>query len=391
MDAIESAKKSIGKSLSKLPNAGVEKENDVFKKPPVLVEISWQTYKILGFIFFGLSFAIMKYIVDHFEKKIDDEEIISVLKIVSFFFILNFGTFLFITIYYKYIKSIKGAKGPKGNNGIRGSQGSSTSCNICEKKSGSFSKEKKTPMKNEIIETPTVLSFKPDNSNKNVWKGIVTKGDPNNPAHKIFTDQSNGIYKSFIVINPDTLGVNKNGCTEKSPGFLIDYKPIIGVSASINSSTGELYSILYLYDKNKRHSPLRYKYTPDTTKQIGSKKKGDGVEFRAPKNSAVYKVKVYNNGSIIKSVRFYCADITTGKQVKVMDPYSSKMRNYATIGISVDENDTTIKIGSVTCNKIIAIDNSRRRTIQPFISAVGGFGTEDKVCALSFTGASYLQ
>ena len=43
-------------------------------------------------------------------------------KIVSFFFILNFGTFLFITIYYKYRKSIKGAKDAKAkaNNGKLG-------------------------------------------------------------------------------------------------------------------------------------------------------------------------------------------------------------------------------------------------------------------------------
>ena len=150
--SLESAKKSIGSSLSKLPNAGVEKENNVFKKSPVLIEISWQTYRLVGFIFFGLSFVIMKYIVDHFEQKIDDGEIMNVLKIVSFFFILNFGTFLFITVYYKFRKSVKGVEGPRGDLGVRGPQGASSNCNICKVKTGSFKKDRKTPMKKEQIE-----------------------------------------------------------------------------------------------------------------------------------------------------------------------------------------------------------------------------------------------
>ena len=132
-----------GSSLSKLPNAGIEKENDVFKKPPVIIEISWKTYRLAGFIFFGLSFAIMKYIVDHFEEKINDGEIMNVLKIVSFFFILNFGTFLFMTVYYKFRKSVKGVKGPKGDIGIRGAQGKSSNCNICKVKTGGFKKIEK--------------------------------------------------------------------------------------------------------------------------------------------------------------------------------------------------------------------------------------------------------
>ena len=91
---------------------------------------------------------------------------------------------------------------------------------------------------------------------------------------------------------------------------------------------------MFFYDGNKRHSIHNYKYKPFTEIKLGAEtKKGDAFEFRAPKNSAVYKVKTYDNGNIIKGIRFYCADIKTGKHVKVLDPSTSKMRNYAHIGV----------------------------------------------------------
>ena len=126
---------SIGGGLDKLANShNIGLNNNIYKKPPQYLEIGWKTYRVAGFIFFILSFAVMKYIVDYFKKTIDDKELINILRIVSFFFILNFGTFLFITIYYKYRKSVKGIPGPKGNRGIRGAQGKTNNCNICRRK-----------------------------------------------------------------------------------------------------------------------------------------------------------------------------------------------------------------------------------------------------------------
>lgn len=390
---LDNSKKSIGKALSKLPNAGIEKRSDIFKKPPQIIEITWQTYRILGFIFFGLSFAVMKYIVDHFEKKIDDDEIMSVLKIVSFFFILNFGAFLFMNVYYKYRKSVKGVKGAKGDAGIRGPQGSANHCNICKVKSGGFKKERKTPKQKEIIEKTTIYNF--ETGNKNVWKGFVNPSSTNQATYHINIEGQS--EKSFIIMNPDTIGVGgvSDECTHITPVWLGNgiKKPIIGVSASINSNTGELYSIMYFYDGNKKHSKNRYKYTPSLESKIGiDDKKGDGVEFRAPKNSAVYKVTVFDNGSIIKAVRFYCADITTGAQVKVLDPLTNKMRKYANIGIAIDENDQTINSQTVSCNKLFRIETGNHtRIIQPFLSQVSGYKSNKHVCALSFLGACYLS
>ena len=42
-------------------------------------------------------------------------------------------------------------------------------------------------------------------------------------------------------------------------------------------------------------------------------------------------LEVFNNGSIIKSVRLYCANITTGKTINVLDPSTNKIRKYASI------------------------------------------------------------
>ena len=192
-------------------------------------------------------------------------------------------------------------------------------------------------------------------------------------------------------MTPDTIGVGKNSggtCSVLSDLWLPGKKPIIGVSASINNNNGDLYSIMFFYDGNKRHSAYNYKYTPFTNIKLGSNsKKGDAFEFRAPKNSAVYKVKTYDNGNIIKAIRFYCADVKTGKQVKVLDPFTSKMRNYAHIGVSIDENNQTINIQSISCNKIV----QNNKVIQPFLSRVGGWQTNDHVCAISFSGASYFS
>ena len=50
--------------LPKMDSQGVEKENEHLKAPPKYFEISWQTYRLAGFILFALSFAAMKYIID---------------------------------------------------------------------------------------------------------------------------------------------------------------------------------------------------------------------------------------------------------------------------------------------------------------------------------------
>ena len=52
---IEAAKSSINDGLVRFEHQDIEQDNSHLKAPPKYIEISWKTYRILGFIFFGLS------------------------------------------------------------------------------------------------------------------------------------------------------------------------------------------------------------------------------------------------------------------------------------------------------------------------------------------------
>ena len=408
---------SLG-DLGKSSNVVSQKQN-IYKKPAKIIDIDWKVYRIGAFIFFILSFVVMKYLVDHFKEQIDDVELLSILKIVSFFFILNFGTFLFITVYYKYRKTVQGAKGPRGDSGGRGGQGRSNYCNICAHKTGSFKKEiKKLPMKEIIDNSSVVLDL---SIQKTGWFAFTNKDD-NTPIHNITFDESKS--KSFIIMTPGYLGVAHPTDTTylkdlwvgpaplKDLWFVKDtvpisvaekdkiyqHKPIIGASASFHEKTGELYSLLYFYDGNKAHNPNKYRYKPmkldnadDDTKPIThfgrNDKIGVGAEFKAPSNSAVYKVEVLTNDKIIMAVRFYCANIMTGEPVLVLDPLTNKMRRYATIGKAVTKDDPSTIVQSTTAGKFYHGD----KFYQSFISNVGAYYDTTRIYSLGFFGASYYN
>ena len=384
----------------------VSQKHNIYKKPAKIIDIDWKVYRIGAFIFFILSFVVMKYLVDHFKEQIDDVELLSILKIVSFFFILNFGTFLFITVYYKYRKTVQGVKGPRGDSGGRGGQGRSNYCNICAHKTGSFKKEiKKLPMKEIIDNSSVVLDL---SIQKTGWFAFT---DGTTPIHKITFDDS----KSFIIMTPGYLGVaHPTGTTPLKDLWvgpasapisvtgkddIYQHKPIIGASASFHEKTGELYSLLYFYDGNKAHNPNKYRYKPmklyneaDTTKPIThfgrNDKIGVGAEFKAPSNSAVYKVEVLTNDKIIMAVRFYCANIMTGEPVLVLDPLTNKMRRYATIGKAVTKDDPSIIVQSTTAGKFYHGD----KFYQSFISNVGAYHDDTtRIYSLGFFGASYYN
>lgn len=373
---------NLGGGLNRLAKSQeIEKKKNQFRKPPQLVEISWKTYRIAGFIFFALSFFVMKYIIDHFEKKIEDQELMSILKIVSFFFILNFGTFIFITVYYKYRKSVKGIKGVKGNRGPRGDQGKSDNCNICNIKTGSFRKEiKRPPIKEKVDTSDVVFDFT----------------EPSETWQSIKNYYENGTT-SIVVLTPGYLGPPHKNTAKKYTA--VENKPIIGVSASFNEVTGELYSISYFYDKNKKHNPHKYKYRPikyDSEKTVFGRqdKKGTSVDFRAPANSAIYKVEVFHNNLVIQSVRFYCADIKTGYPVKVLDPITGSFQDYATIGKIIKESDTNNIRDSITSNPIVIGKKNtdgtiKRKYIQTFISEVGVYSDDERIYSLGFL-SSYV-
>jgi hypothetical protein len=361
--------------LPKKDYQGVEKENEHLKAPPKYLEITWQTYRFAGIVLFALSFAAMKYIIDYFREKTNDPELLNILKIISFFFILNFGTFLFVTIYYKYRKSIKGAKGPKGNLGKRGHKGSPSYCNICELKTGGYRRNYKNKPMKENIEESVLINFE-SIPNKG-WKALPDKLNINSKSHRIMTPSRLGPGSITSLTNPTHVSEDTNN------------KPIIGVSASYNKNSGELYSIMYLVDKNKNHNPEKYRYKPLNTNPYGlNKKTGSGIEFKAPPNSAVNKIELFHNGEKIKCMKFYCADITTGEPVKVLDPSTNKMRSHANIGAKISRNDNTLNYEYVESTGLVL----QGKYYPAFISKVEGFYNITKgINILGFTKASIYE
>lgn len=394
MNSVNSVNNSImnnvNSGLEKLNNPEIRTENNHLKLAPKYFEVSWQTYRLLGFIFFVLSFAVMKYIVDFFSEKIDDPELINILKIISFFFILNFGTFLFITVYYKYRKSIKGVKGAIGDQGKRGPQGDASFCNICEKKSGGFRRDiKAKPIKEEIV--PSVLLNFEENK-KPYWKLLNNRIRLGNKKFRIMTPSYLGPGKpADSTEKPDIRYPAENKITQifdipKQDPFKDQVKPIIGVSASFNEYSGELYSILFFVDKNKFHNPQKYKFTP-LGKNIGKlTKKGVGTEFKCPKNSAIYKIELFHNGSMIVSLRLFCANVETGERIKVIDPISNNLRNYATIGKQISKDDKEYFHEVVEAGRFIA----NGEMYQAFISQVGARvdSSNNNINSLGFLNAS---
>mgnify|MGYP001480413686 CR=1 FL=1 len=404
---IEAAKSSMNDGLVRFEHQDIEQDNSHLKAPPKYIEISWKTYRILGFIFFGLSFAVMKYIVDFFQEKIEDKELMNIVKIVSFFFILNFGTFLFITIYYKYRKSIKGAKGDKGNNGKRGPQGNPSYCNICEKKTGGFRREKKLePFREEVEDNVLLRSF--DQVNEPIWQLLENRIIFNSGAHN---------EKSFLVMSPSYLGPGKPGpedidtsTTVEDKTYPLDndynlrtgdptkpslreFKPIIGVSATFDEMTGELYSIIFLKDANSKHNSKSYNFEPINDVPFGaSDKKGKAVELNCPPNTAIYKIEIFHNGDFIVSMRFFCADIFTGEHKKIVDPVSGMKRKYATIGKRVSKNDDKLNYETVESSGFI----HNTKYYPTFICRVAGVygkstSSNQKIYALGFLNSCFYQ
>jgi hypothetical protein len=379
---------SISNGLSKIDNPDIKTDKSHLKAAPKYFEISWKTYRITAFIIFILTFGIMKYIVDYFKETIEDEELINIIKIVSFFFILNFGTFLFINVYYKYRKSIKGATGPSGTGGRRGRQGKTSYCNTCEKKTASFKREyDMEPMKEEVVVSPLLLTFNDTESPK--WKHISENIQLTKSFRLLIPSYLGPGAPDGLTITPLTLPTNVNGANN----------PIIGVSASFNKDTGELYSLMYLQDKNKTHNPRKYKFSPfgSVAGQVDqgfgrTDKKGESVEINCRPNSAINKVEVFHNGVIIKSIRFYAADVNTGEPVKILDPATSKMRKYATLGINVSRSDPTIISELSECSGFVY----QGKYYPVFFSQVGAYQEVDsdqikKIYSLGFLKCAVYQ
>ena len=200
----------------------------------------------------------------------------------------------------------------------------------------------------EKIEESVLIDF--ENTPNKGWKR-PDKLNINSKSHRIMTPSRLGPWLNYRLTNPNNVSEDTNN------------KPIIGVSASFNKDTGEIYSIMYLIDKNKNHNPKKYRYKPLNTTPYGlNKKMGSGVEFKAPPNSAVNKIELFHNGDKIKCMKFYCADIKTGEPVKVLDQINKqKMRSHANIGAKISRNDKTLNYEYVESTGLVCSGGNKNK------------------------------
>ena len=410
-------------------------KNRSFKKPrnlkPKYLELTWRFCRNVSYIIVFISFGVLKYVYDIFVKRNADEYILKVFRILSFFIIINLVTYCFLYSYYQYRKNVKGAKGPPGMRGKRGLQGKSESCNICDTKVGTFRRNRKIKDKKEYVkEIPTV-----DFEEKSVkgWYTLNNKynydcnttspvqgGEPNT------TDAvENNRNKTFNIINRTTLGPipRTPGVTVPVYGGTSDNitspaptlsntpttrqdKPIIGVAANFDKYNGTLYTLQYMYDKNKEHDPYNHKiglFGGIKNGKFGiDEDKGEKHNFVCPPNSAIYRVDSVSNPDGIKGLKFYCQDINTGKQVKALDTNNKKVTGVV-FGINPRQDTKTLNYQSTQCNstKIKVYDTinkngeqknvTYRKIIPSFFSNVGASYDDKNIKNLKFNNCSYYK
>ena len=97
-------------------------------------------------------------------------------------------------------------------------------------------------------------------------------------------------------------------------------KPIVGLP-NFDKYDGTLYTLQYMYDKNKEHDPYNHKIGLMVALKMVSleliEDKGEKHNFVCPPNSAICRVGGVSNPDGIKGLKFYCQDIN-GKQVKAL-------------------------------------------------------------------------
>ena len=135
-------------------------------------------------------------------------------------------------------------------------------------------------------------------------------------------------------------------------------KPIIGVAANYNKTENKITALQYFYDKNKVHNSKKYdigikKIGDSSTKEtIGDHDTGSDLtekyNFMCPPNSAIYKVAGAYDSMGIRGLKFYCQDITTGKQVKAYNN-NNRLVDGVTFGIEPNPSDENYHYDKSEC------------------------------------------
>jgi hypothetical protein len=135
-------------------------------------------------------------------------------------------------------------------------------------------------------------------------------------------------------------------------------KPIIGVAANYNKNENKITALQYFYDKNKVHNSKKYdigikKTGTSTNETIGEHDTGSDLtekyNFMCPPNSAINKVEGSYDSMGIRGLKFYCQDITTGKQVKAYNN-NNRLVDGVTFGIEPNPSDENYHYDKSECH-----------------------------------------
>ena len=406
---LNTVKNDVSNSLEKMPKTEILKKTE--KPKPKYLELTWRFYRNVSYIILFLSFVILKYVYDIFVQRGADDYVLKLYRILSFFIIINLVTYAFLVSYHKYRSSVKGVKGPPGKRGKRGPQGLSESCNICEKKIGTFRRNRKVHDKKEYVKEIPTIDFENEKQtgwytlqnkykydcNVNVSGGVANQNDA--------TESNNN--KIFTILNQTTLGPENGNNTNnsiKSPTSNPN-KPIIGAAANFNKNNGTLYTLQYMYDRNKEHDPLNHKVGllggPNGKFGINTDK-GEKHNFLCPPNSAIYRVDTVSDPKGIRGLKFYCQDIISGKQVKALDNDNKEVSGVV-FGVEPRPDTKTLNYQTTQCNstKVKVYDTLKkngnkknttyRKIIPTFFSDVGASSDNKNIKNVKFNKCSYYR
>ena len=363
-----------------------EKSENNFKveKTPEFLDYSWQVYRAVSLTIILLLIFGFKIAETYLVKYEFSDEMISMYKVFAFFMLINIVVYLFLITYNRYRSTVKGPKGPKGPRGKRGITGESNNCDICTPKLSSFKKQQRyIPKKEYIRNVETVVDV--EDIGKKGWKQLNSiKTIPGKTP----------VGSNFIpVLDNTSIGINcKNDdeTCEKSPEYSSKEKPIIGVAANFNKYNNNITSLQYLVDRNNKHSSRIYRPKLLGKRRFGNlKNKGNKMNFVCPPNSAIYKVDSVSTNNNIKGLKFYCQDIETGENVKLIDNSNNKVDGYS-FGKVPKEDDKFFYFKSVECNSL-KDKNSNDKYYPTFFSNVSGTYNLDSVKNLSFNKCSYFS
>ena len=401
-------KKDISNSLEKLPKTEILQKTETPK--PKYLELTWRFYRNVSYVIVFFSFVILKYVYDIFINKGADDYVLKLYRILSFFIIINLVTYAFLITYYKYRSSVKGAKGPPGRRGKQGPQGLSQSCNICEKKVGTFRRNRKVQDKKEYIKEIPTIDF--ENEKQTGWYTLQNKYKYNcnrqvSGGVSGQNDQVESSDRTFTILNQSTLGPQNGGNIVEN---LISpksnpHKPIIGAAANFNKNNGTLYTLQYMYDRNKEHDPLNHKVgmLGGANGKFGiNKDKGEKHNFLCPPNSAIYRADTVSDTKGIRGVKFYCQDIDSGKHVKALNNDNKEVSGVV-FGIEPRPDTKTLNYQTTQCKstKVKIYDTLKkngvkrnttyRKIIPTFFSNVGASADDTNIKNLKFNKCSYYR